>query len=73
MQIQGTKLHPGSPTQFINAATQSIKVEGTALAYRDIGPKDGLPLVLLNHWGAVLDNFDPRIMDGLASSLASAG
>jgi pimeloyl-ACP methyl ester carboxylesterase len=25
-----------------------------------------LPLVLLNHWGAVLDNFDPRILDGLA-------
>lgn len=27
-----------------------------------------MPLVLLNHWGAVLDNFDPRIVDGLASS-----
>lgn len=26
-----------------------------------------MPLVLLNHWGAVLDNFDPRIVDGLAS------
>jgi pimeloyl-ACP methyl ester carboxylesterase len=26
-----------------------------------------VPLVLLNHWGAVLDNFDPRIVDGLAS------
>lgn len=26
-----------------------------------------MPLILLNHWGAVLDNFDPRIVDGLAS------
>jgi pimeloyl-ACP methyl ester carboxylesterase len=26
-----------------------------------------VPVVLLNHWGAVLDNFDPRIVDGLAS------
>jgi pimeloyl-ACP methyl ester carboxylesterase len=25
-----------------------------------------VPLVLLNHWGAVLDNFDPEIVDGLA-------
>jgi pimeloyl-ACP methyl ester carboxylesterase len=25
-----------------------------------------VPLILLNHWGAVLDNFDPRIVDGLA-------
>ena len=23
---------------------------------------------MLNHWGAVLDNFDPRIVDGLAAS-----
>ena len=26
-----------------------------------------MPLILFNHWGAVLDNFDPRIVDGLAS------
>lgn len=25
-----------------------------------------MPLILLNHWGAVLDNFDPRIIDGLS-------
>ncbi|MFB6420062.1 MULTISPECIES: alpha/beta fold hydrolase [Bradyrhizobium] len=36
-------------------------------AYRDIGPRTGVPLVLLNHWGAVLDNFDPAIVDGLAT------
>lgn len=24
-------------------------------------------MILLNHWGAVLDNFDPRIVDGLAT------
>ncbi len=29
--------------------------------------RGGVPLVFLNHWGAVLDNFDPRIVDGLAS------
>ena len=27
----------------------------------------GVPIVLLNHWGAILDNFDPRIVDGLAT------
>ncbi|MGN7958663.1 MULTISPECIES: alpha/beta fold hydrolase [Agrobacterium] len=37
-------------------------------AYRELGPRGGVPLVLLNHWGAVLDNFDPRIVDGLAVS-----
>ena len=27
-----------------------------------------MPLVLFNHWGAVLDNFDPAIIDGLAQT-----
>lgn len=52
---------------YVNAPNQFIEVDGTTFAYRDLGPRDELPLLLLNHWGAVLDNFDPRIVDGLAS------
>ncbi|MES2699329.1 MAG: alpha/beta hydrolase [Pseudomonadota bacterium] len=51
---------------YSDSPTRSIDVAGTAFAYRDLGPRSGMPLVLLNHWGAVLDNFDPRIVDGLA-------
>ena len=51
---------------YIDTPGLSIDVDGTAFAYRDMGPRDGVPLVLLNHWGAVLDNFDPRIVDGLS-------
>lgn len=53
---------------YINAANQFISVNGTRLVYRELGPRGGVPLVLLNHWGAVLDNFDPRIVDGLAAT-----
>jgi pimeloyl-ACP methyl ester carboxylesterase len=56
----------GSAARFIDAPNLSISIGGIAFAYRDLGPRDGVPLVLLNHWGAVLDNFDPRIVDGLA-------
>ena len=66
MIVEATNRDLGSPAQFVCAANQLVAVEGTAFAYRDLGPRDGLPLVLLNHWGAVLDNFDPRILDGLA-------
>lgn len=52
---------------YIDAPTQTIDVNATSFAYRDVGPREGVPLILLNHWGAVLDNFDPRIVDGLAS------
>lgn len=54
------------PSRYIDAANQFISVNGVRLAYRELGPRGGVPLVLLNHWGAVLDNFDPCIVDGLA-------
>jgi pimeloyl-ACP methyl ester carboxylesterase len=57
----------GSSARYIDAPNLSINVGGTTFAYRDLGPRDSAPLILLNHWGAVLDNFDPRIVDGLAS------
>lgn len=57
--LQAASSYAAAPTQFIKAA-------GTTFAYRELGTPDGIPLVLLNHWGAVLDNFDPRIVDGLA-------
>ncbi|MGB8423674.1 alpha/beta fold hydrolase [Paraburkholderia sp.] len=60
-------IHLGSDTPYVSAANRLIDVRGTAFAYRDLGPRNGVPLILLNHWGAVLDNFDPRIIDGLAS------
>jgi len=63
-----TNTPSGSQTSFINAANQSITVNGIPFAYRDIGPTTDVPLVLFNHWGAVLDNFDPAIIDGLAQT-----
>lgn len=63
-----TNTPSGSQTSFINAANLSITVNGIPFAYRDTGPTTGVPLVLFNHWGAVLDNFDPAIIDGLAQT-----
>lgn len=52
---------------YSHVQTKLVTAGGTTFAYRELGPHGGTPLVLLNHWGAVLDNFDPRIVDGLAS------
>jgi len=53
-------------TSWVQAENRLVRADGIAFAYRELGPRGGIPLVLLNHWGAVLDNFDPRIVDGLA-------
>ncbi len=52
---------------FENAPTQSVDVGGTAFVYREVGEKGGFPLVLLHHLTAVLDDWDPRVVDGLAA------
>ncbi|GLH87693.1 MULTISPECIES: alpha/beta hydrolase [unclassified Bradyrhizobium] len=65
--MTSTIANSGQGGRYIDAPTLSVNVGGTSFVYRDIGPRGGVPVILLNHWGAVLDNFDPRIVDGLAS------
>jgi pimeloyl-ACP methyl ester carboxylesterase len=36
-------------------------------AYRMLGRSDGVPVVFLTHLAAVLDNWDPRVVDGIAA------
>ncbi|MES1974844.1 MAG: alpha/beta hydrolase [Pseudomonadota bacterium] len=57
-----------STSHYRDAPNRFVTVGKIRFAYRELGPRGGTPLVLLNHWGAVLDNFDPRIVDGLAAA-----
>jgi pimeloyl-ACP methyl ester carboxylesterase len=41
-------------------------VNGTSFTYRETGQKNGIPVVLLHHLTAVLDDWDPRTIDSLA-------
>ena len=55
-------------TTIENAATKSVDVNGTKFVYRELGKKGGVPVVLLHHLTAVLDDWDPRVVDGLAAA-----
>lgn len=57
-----------APQNYVHAPNLTIKVAGASFAYRDLGPRGDVPLVLFHHLTAVLDNWDPRVIDGLASS-----
>src|SRR5215469_8899519 len=50
------------PNELVSAAN------GVDYAYRDTGGDGGLPLVLLQHFRGNLDNWDPALIDGLASA-----
>lgn len=57
---------PRTAQRYRDAPTRTIAAAGTSFAYRELGPRTGVPLVALIHLGANLDNWDPRIVDGLA-------
>ena len=50
-----------------NAPTHTINAGGVEFAYRQLGPGTGVPVIFLTHLAAVLDNWDPRVVDGLAA------
>ncbi|WP_406433252.1 alpha/beta fold hydrolase [Streptomyces sp. NBC_01589] len=64
-----TPRNPPSPStsSYKIAPTRSVSVRGEDFAYRELGPEDGVPLILLIHLAGVLDNWDPRVVDGLAA------
>lgn len=48
------------------APTRSITAGGVSFAYRELGPKGGVPVVFFVHLAANMDNWDPRIIDAVA-------
>ena len=62
---QETQRHAG--TSYTDAPTRTIAVGGVTFAYRELGPNTGVPVIFLTHLAAVLDNWDPRVIDGSAA------
>lgn len=54
--------------KWVDAPTRTIDVGGVAFVYRELGPTGGVPVVFLHHLMAVLDDWDPAVIDGIAST-----
>ena len=54
-------------TTYVNAPNRTVDVGGTTFAYRELGATSRVPVIFLNHLAAVLDNWDPRVVDGIAA------
>src|SRR3954467_7181006 len=52
---------------WVDVPTRTIDVGGVPFAYRELGPAKGVPVVFLHHLMAVLDDWDPRVIDGIAA------
>ena len=56
-----------SSVKWKNVPTRTIDVDGVPFVYRELGPESGVPVIFLHHLMAVLDDWDPRIIDGIAA------
>ena len=54
-------------SSYQDAPTRTVAAGGVEFAYRELGPTTGIPVVFLTHLAAVLDNWDPRVVDGIAA------
>lgn len=54
-------------TTWRDTPTKTITIGGISYAYRELGDTSGVPVVFLHHFTAVLDDWDPRIIDGIAA------
>jgi len=55
-------------TSYAQAPARTISAGGITYAYRELGPKGGIPVVFFVHLAATLDNWDPRIIDPIAKN-----
>lgn len=56
-----------SSLKWKDVPTRTIDVGGVPFAYRELGPDTGMPVIFLHHLMAVLDDWDPRVIDGIAA------
>jgi pimeloyl-ACP methyl ester carboxylesterase len=56
-----------STAAYKDAPNRTVAVGDETFAYRELGPKTGVPVIFITHLAAVLDNWDPRVVDGIAA------
>ena len=61
MNTPTMRTYSQTPTDVVRAAS------GIDFAYRRVGNRDDIPLVLANYFAANMDDWDPLIVDGLAA------
>ena len=53
-------------SSYFQVPAKTVTANGVSYAYRELGPKGGVPVVFLIHLAGTMDNWDPRIIDPIA-------
>jgi len=52
---------------YARTPTRTVTAGGVRFALRRLGPEGGIPVVFLRHLAGNLDDWDPRVIDGIAA------
>ncbi|OBB30984.1 alpha/beta hydrolase [Mycolicibacterium peregrinum] len=58
--------HNEAIVSYSHAPVRTVTAGGVTYAYRELGPRGGIPVIFLVHLAATLDNWDPRVVDPIA-------
>ena len=61
------EMHHHVVTSYKDAPTPTITAGGVNFAYRELGPKTGIPVIFFVHLAGTLDNWDPAVIDPVAA------
>jgi pimeloyl-ACP methyl ester carboxylesterase len=61
-----TDREPQTALSYVKSPTQFIEAHGIRFAYRKAGAATGIPVILLQHYAGNLDDWDPRLIDGIS-------
>ena len=65
--INEQEMHRHVVTSYKDAPTRTITAGGVTFAYRELGPKTGIPVIFFVHLAGTLDNWDPAVIDPIAA------
>src|SRR2546430_14710699 len=65
--ITEQEMHHHVVTSYKDAPTRTIAAGGVNFAYRELGPKTGVPVIFFVHLAGTLDNWDPAVIDPIAA------
>lgn len=65
--INEQEMHHHVVTSYKDAPTRTIAAGGVNFAYRELGPKTGVPVIFFVHLAGALDNWDPAVIDPIAA------
>ena len=59
-------------TSYANAPARTISTRGVTFAYRELGPRGGVPVIFFVHLAATLDNWDALVAPNVPAVAGSA-